>query len=76
MKRKRADIAPHTRSTEYPTLTKPKVQGAVEFLEAKGLLKKTGWNEHVTQAFVNKQVQGMEDRIHDLLDGDSRMTAH
>ena len=35
-----------------------------------------GWNEHLSQAFINKQVQGMEDRIYDLLDGDGRMTGH
>ena len=40
MKRKRANIVPHNRSTEYPTPTKLKVQGTVKFLEAKGLLKK------------------------------------
>ena len=36
-------VKPHEPFTEYPTPTKSKVQGAVEFLEAKGLL---GTNQH------------------------------
>ncbi|KAL2047474.1 hypothetical protein ABVK25_011501 [Lepraria finkii] len=40
-KRKRiADVQPHIPGTEHPTPTKAKMQGVIEFLEAKSLLKK------------------------------------
>lgn len=40
MKRKHANITDREPNTEYVTSTKSKVQGAVEFLEAKGFLEK------------------------------------
>jgi len=35
-----------------------------------------GWNDHVSQDFINRQVLTMEDRIHACLDGDGKMTGY
>lgn len=34
------------------------------------------WDHEVSQEYTNKQVKSMEDRMHEVLDGDGRMIGH
>lgn len=64
MARKRkhsANIETYQPTTEYPTPTKAKVQGAIEFLEAKGLLKKNANTTLPTQLPTKSDVYNFFD---------------
>ena len=74
----------HKPHTEYSTLTKSKTQDANEYAFEYGTLRrrhiisalKAIWDKDVTYDDINKQIDSMPNRMHEVLDGDGRMIGH
>ena len=70
------DVDAHKFQNHYPTSTKAKVRGVVEFCKKIDLLHYKKNFFCVSQRYINEKVDEMPDRLRAVIDGDGKMTGY